>query len=311
MTADLEGQPKGEDMTTMAAEAAPNGLTDMVTTSVETITPEQAEALLGHDHTNRKVRWTVVERYANDMRAGRWKVGGSTLDFDADGNLLNGQHRLHACVQAEVNFQAIVVRGLPEQSQIVMDVGLRRSLSDILAWQGETNTAALAASVNMGWKWENGKVNTTLTPTHQEALEWLTANPNIREAVRRTIGLRELLAAPQSALAVFTHQITLLDFEDAESFLKHLREGDELPAGDPILAMRNWAINQITRKASGAKPGALVYLAMLVKSWNAWVLGRSLNNMVWRRGGTRKEDFPELLDHDGQAVPVKSELAVA
>lgn len=279
-----------------------------VTTTVEVITPEIAEALLAHNHSNRRVRWNVVARYAKDMKDGNWRLGGSTIDFDKDGNLLNGQHRLHGCVQAGVPFSAIVVRGLAQETQVVMDVGLKRSLNDILSWRGEVNTATLGSAINLSWRWREDKVVSTIPPTHHEALLWLDRNPSMRDAVRRIITVREALSAPPSAMAAFAHQISQIDYEEAEVFLKNLKEGEGLNAGDPILVLRNWMISQITKQSAATKPGTTTYLALLIKSWNYWITGRSLQTIRWIRGGRNREDFPVLVDQEGNVFPIIDEV---
>lgn len=246
------------------------------------------------------------------MRTGNWHVGGSTIDLDTGGNLLNGQHRLHACIQADVSFSVAVIRGANPEAQIGMDHGLHRTLSDYLAWKGETNTSTLASAINLSWKWQQGRVTWTTVPTYSEALNWLERNPSIRAVVLATNGIRQQLSAPPSALASFAHQVTMIDAEEADAFLKQLREGDALKTGDPILALRNWMINQITRAASGSKPATPVYLAVLVKAWNAWANGRDdVKTLVWRRGGRNKEEFPALVDLDGNPVEIRDELQVA
>ena len=279
--------------------------------AVITITPADAEQLLVHNLINRPIRWPVVDRYAEDMRSGNWRVGGSTIDIDEDGYLLNGQHRLHACVRAGVPFTTVMVQGLPTEAQITMDTGLRRRLSDILHWRKESNAVALAAAINLGWRWANGHVpGFAISPTFDQGLAWLERNPSIREAVSKHTAVREVLRAPHSATAAFVHQISLIDYEDTEAFFKRLKDGEQLAAGDPILALRNWMLNQANRKTSGTRPDQVFYLAMMIKGWNAWVTGRSLSNMVWRRGGTSKEEFPVLLNHEGLAVEVRDELVV-
>jgi hypothetical protein len=272
---------------------------------VVTITPDRAEAILAHNHTNRKVRWSVVDRYANDMVAGEWRPGVGSIVLDQNGHLVDGQHRLHACVKAGVPIEVVVVTGAEETAQLAMDTGLRRGLADVLSFRGETQTSALAAAVNRGWQWANGKLLSNVRPTHAEALDWLDRNPTIRDAVIKSGRVRRTLDVAQSPLTVVAHQTWLIDGNESDAFLERLATGEDLEAGSAILALRNWAINFSTRPP---KPGPIVYMAVMVKAWNAWATGRPLQTLVWRRGGTNKEDFPELKDLDGTTWHIRDEV---
>ncbi|MBX3482399.1 hypothetical protein [Phenylobacterium sp.] len=61
-----------------------------LTAQVEEITPEIAERLLQANSLNRRISGPVVERYARDMKAGRWKLNGQTIKISARGRLLDG-----------------------------------------------------------------------------------------------------------------------------------------------------------------------------------------------------------------------------
>ena len=79
----------------------------------KTITPAVAEAMLKTSEAlgaiNRKLNNRHVELYANEIRSNRWKLNGDAIRLDADGRILDGQHRLHACVLAGIPFQTIVI----------------------------------------------------------------------------------------------------------------------------------------------------------------------------------------------------------
>ena len=68
-----------------------------VSAGFEFVTPELAEELLRDFNThNRRLRSRQVSLYAESMRQDRWSLNGEPIQFDADGVLLNGQHRLTA-----------------------------------------------------------------------------------------------------------------------------------------------------------------------------------------------------------------------
>lgn len=96
-----------------------------ITTQVLALTPATAKAWVNvATNTNRTLRKSRVEQYAADMKAGRWQLNGEAIKFDNTGRLLNGQHRLHAIVLADVTVKMLVVSGLDPNTQTTMDTGL-------------------------------------------------------------------------------------------------------------------------------------------------------------------------------------------
>lgn len=104
-----------------------------LTFEVQTVDPDTARNWLDTANTaNRPVNKAAVERYAAEMAAGRWQVNGTTIVFDTNGTLVDGQHRLLAICEAQVPVEAIVVRGVPAGSFATIDVGKLRTVSDSL-----------------------------------------------------------------------------------------------------------------------------------------------------------------------------------
>jgi hypothetical protein len=100
--------------------------------NIETVTPDQAAALLANNAGNRKLMKTTVSQLADDMRRGHWRLSHQGIAIARDGRLLDGQHRLSAIVEAGVAVQMVVFRNVDEASFAVMDRGRVRQLRDIL-----------------------------------------------------------------------------------------------------------------------------------------------------------------------------------
>ena len=77
---------------------------------VEKITPELAKKYLANNKINRGLNKNSVAKYATSMQEGRWKLNGEPIQFNCDGTLINGQHRLQACVRADTSFDTLVAR---------------------------------------------------------------------------------------------------------------------------------------------------------------------------------------------------------
>lgn len=120
-----------------------------VQVSVEIITPEvAAEWLADNYRNNRSVNKMRVEAYAQDMVDGNWRMTGEAIKFSDIQVLIDGQHRLHAIVKADVPVEMVVMRGLPQESIVNMDTAMPRSLRNVLEFLSYDNPSDLARTLS-------------------------------------------------------------------------------------------------------------------------------------------------------------------
>ena len=118
-------------------------------TEIIVVTPEIAQAWLDKNHENRKPVKRYVDQYARDMKSGSWAMTYDPIRFDSDSNLIDGQHRLLACIQAKKSFETVVVYGLPKNCKNLIDTGRSRTPRDIFAMQGMGNTSHVATAIRI------------------------------------------------------------------------------------------------------------------------------------------------------------------
>ena len=125
------------------------------------ITPTHAERLLASNDSNRAISQRTVNGYAAIMRAGQWALNGESIIVNGDGTLLDGQHRLLACVQAGRAFPSLIVEGVGKETFVTVDSGKTRSLADAMCIEGIPNYTAAAATARciVAWK-ERGTPDT-------------------------------------------------------------------------------------------------------------------------------------------------------
>lgn len=102
----------------------------MITPRPETITPAKAKQWLNHNNNNRNLREGVAEKYAADMRNGKWTQCTSPIWFYENGDIADGQHRLWAIVESGKEQDFLVGRGLKMEDGFNIDTGAPRSLID-------------------------------------------------------------------------------------------------------------------------------------------------------------------------------------
>jgi hypothetical protein len=97
------------------------------------VTPDMATKWLEGNTHNRKLRQSHVDKYARDMKAGRWMATHQGIAFDEDGKLIDGQHRLWAVIESGCTVPMMVFNGLPRGTQLVVDDHLKRNILDSVA----------------------------------------------------------------------------------------------------------------------------------------------------------------------------------
>ena len=115
--------------------------------TIETITPQIAEKYLEHNYeNNRKISQAWVNQLASDMEADEFLLNPAPIAFADDGDLIDGQHRLWACVQSNRPFQARVSRGWDKETYKIIDIGKARRIADQLdgSWRADLGTLAKA-----------------------------------------------------------------------------------------------------------------------------------------------------------------------
>lgn len=103
------------------------------TTVVQVVTPEMASEWLGRNTRNRSINATHVARLAEEIRCGRWRSTHQGIAFGADGTLYDGQHRLHAIIEAKKPVVMRVTFGLPAEALDAIDTGDSRRAMDVMA----------------------------------------------------------------------------------------------------------------------------------------------------------------------------------
>jgi hypothetical protein len=266
-----------------------------LSTDVRVVTPAMAEAWLADAGPNRALRRGKVLEYSAAMLAGEWILTHQGLAFDAEGHLLDGFHRLHACLKAGVAFETSVTMGLEASARPVMDIGATRTPGDILhVDQTESNANLLAATLRWIWLYEQGDVAKliarTFPKTHLFAVR--DAHAGVRESFWVAQHVHHLC---RQSLAVALHY--LMAQKDpilATRFAEALFKGEGLQAQDTVYRLRQALIKNALSHRKKMTP--VYQAAIIVQAWNLWRLGRftSTRALRWNEGGTESDPFPTI-----------------
>lgn len=206
-----------------------------------TLTPARARELLSGDKNNhnRVVRAARVDYYASEIASGRWRLTHHGIGIADDGTVVDGQHRMLACIQANQPIEIMLVEGVPMESQDVIDGGLLRSVGDQLHLGGMANANIVAASIK--------SIVTTCCGGGSVKLS-VSATRDIYAIYEREIDVALTSARKCKpflrAWIIGSLALALHADRRATEFVNQFGEGENLKKGNPAKATRDWILNR-------------------------------------------------------------------
>jgi hypothetical protein len=274
---------------------------------IRTITPKEAKEILEGQIKNRKLSPQTILRYAKQMKAGRWRINGETITFGG-GMLIDGQHRLHACIKADVPLSVICVILDNNEAFNTIDSGKRRNVSDVFSINGLKRTTNMAASLAVLVKIDTtGEITAagggrSARIENHECEELLLNYPNLDTSVKQAQKWYKLLKIKTTAIASLNYLLRRAEgrVEDDESttladkFMNQVFYGENLTKGSPGLVLRNAFIKHVTHNA---QPETRYILKAGIFCWNNWLKGKEMERITVRGDSIiPKPDTPTIND---------------
>jgi hypothetical protein len=263
------------------------------------VTPEVARAWLGYNWRNRSQREAGKRDYSADMADGNFAINGTTITFSrplAEGEdpdvpagkpvLMDGQHRLEACVQSKSPFVTYVAFGIDPAVRPTIDTGIKRQFSDVLQLRGESNTIVLASVVRKVHAWKGGDYHLTMkkvTATNTQMAEFFQEHPELRRSAQiasRVQGEFQLSTGQsirQSVTGLAHWLFMAADETLAPEFFARVGDGADMKTQHPIMHLRRRVVkDQTVRKQIGTRR-EIAYvpdwqmLCYFIRTWNAYL----------------------------------------
>lgn len=251
------------------------------------VTPRMArEWLTESKKKNRPIVQKQVERLVKDMKDGKWRDDGSPIKFDRAGNILDGQHRLTACIEAGFSFYALVVRDLDEDTFLVMDQVKPRTASDNLFILGKGSPGVLSSAASWVLRYKKRKGQLAPRIERADVVRFCMETPHLEDCVTWATKKRGTSLVPLSLAAAMLFIFSEIDEADADSFMNQVMTGANLAEKTPALVLREKIIagkGTAHRSFDRDTPFALA-----VYCWNAFRQGRPIQRVMWKEG----DDFP-------------------
>lgn len=268
------------------------------------ITPEMAAKILtDHNADNRPLDAAAVRHYRDIILAGMWHLTHQGLAFDIRGTLQDGQHRLHALIEAgKLSEELLVIPfavfvGMPLENFKAIDEGKLRTARQLFAKNEEKNATCLQGCVRLVYYNQDGNARQAayLRLPNQVVLEVFDRD---QEAFRvsTTYGVGQYKKIPgvsNAALAAAHYLIRKVNGADNDyvaQFFEALTSGlipgtrEVLDDDDPRRAFREKMATikeRVDKRIKGERRSALTQVGMIITSWNNMVNSRRIRKLYF------------------------------
>lgn len=263
--------------------------------SFEEFSPQRAAEALMTSVGNRGVRGSHVLRLAEDMKAGEWiGYGSDAIKFNANGQLVDGHHRLSAVVKAGVTVMMTVVRNLSHDPQ---RGGLKVApwnAGDMLFRDGFKNSRDGAAAgslvIRLRSIWDGTQLTLASSAAQQLIADQFGHDKFLELCCTASLKLKKTrLAATASEVAALmycAHADTGVASEAMYKFIESLAYGENISRGDTIYTLRT----RLADRSLRLQPLQTAKIAMVIKAWNAFVDGKNIGVLKF----SSAEQFPAI-----------------
>ena len=263
------------------------------------VTAKLAAEYLKTNWKNRTIRPAQISVIACDIREGRWELNGESLKFDVDGNMIDGQHRCLAIVEANKTVETLIVTGLPRKVQRTLGGAVSRNFADELTMRGvayasvASSAARTCAVFDRFGHWE-GKFIREISITDQGAA-FDRHEDGIMAACKFVVRLYNAnkgghFLPTQSMMAGLLVHFRRHDDKVADWFVERCYTGVGLGEDEPVFRLRR----MFNPRDIHRRMGHAMRHAVTIKAFNLTCEGRTVTKLTWRRTGPSPEPFPRI-----------------
>lgn len=268
-----------------------------ITHEVREITPQEAGDILATKNTkNRSANKNHVNALTANMLNGTWRYNADPIRFDANGTLIDGQHRLMALGKAGKTMLFHLVHGLDPESIKAIDMNEKaRKLHDLLTMDGITQAVTTASIVTRYFIFSSGLIgianntgngrsassakiskDTTIENQYDFYYEHKELIDEVVKYSRKMSRSNNLLTPSEvGGIFLFLNLTKHHDFDMIKDFFDQLFIGSQMVV---INKLRN-----IIMKDNGAKKKMLTShkQCYIAKAWNYFVRCKDVLNLTY------------------------------
>jgi hypothetical protein len=239
---------------------------------VMTISPQDATNWLRANRNNRPVRKHHIEFLASEITNDNWQVNGQAIVIADDEQVLDGQHRLFAIIEAGKPIKSLVVYGITPDAFKTIDTGAVRTGSDALSLYFPQIQIYIVKACATASQWcyrlERGVIRGKQRMSNTDVIGYVEEHLSMLQCAETLAGYPHE-SRPLSlgcGVALF-EMFQRKNAELAETFMRRLYTGEELMRTDAEYILRAAFIRDAEKVA---KYPLAIRMRMVIKGWN-WV----------------------------------------
>lgn len=264
-------------------------------TKIITVTPSFASGILSKNNENRPVYQRAVSSYSDAMKKGQWALNGEPIIISKTGRLLDGQHRLHAVIKADVPVQMLFIYGVDDSTFATLDQGKKRTIADtfaILDIPNSKNMAAIISSYFTRLKGRTTNRSFEMGFTTQDSLNEYKSRPMVWDEIlkvaswcysKKRILKLSTVGAYMAYLIIQNHHKKDVVYD----FFRQLFSNENVCNGT-ITLLRERLIDA---KLGSYNLSSRYQEAIVIKTWNAYITERVIKTLKW----SEAEDMPKFI----------------
>lgn len=266
-----------------------------ITTGVAEITPELAKNILENRNAgNRPLKAAHIKMLMTTLKRDEWMLNGESIAFSESGRLLDGQHRLTACVNSGKSFKTVVIKGIEDDAAFgTIDIGKPRSVTDLMSLQGLPKAPLFSAIAKQHKAWIETEDKNKFALASRQYTERNVAlhGKKYESVIRPAFDVAQKLGRKSSAIGFAALLILEMAEGDGAAFFAELESiwKDECSPDpkSPTFILYNH-INQADHIYRANQMTLLA--ALTIKAFNAYVNKTLIKNLFW----TPAEGFPSV-----------------
>jgi len=250
------------------------------------ITPAFAAELLARRHPNQrplKEKW--IAELAKAMGEGRWRWTSDTIKLDRELRVIDGQHRLAACVKSGVPMKNVLVATIAVDDVLLsIDQGRPRNLNDIRATQGHkglprvVSGAILAESSD--WDSWRGMPRELQVRTINECEFVHELELLFRSMDRNSRAISSVGAMSGALRCIRANHDAAMQFFGGVFAMNPNIDGVEQPM---VLALYSY-LSESKKQSFSTETRVIEHAAKSIIAYNHWRAGRNVGKLVWKGG---------------------------
>lgn len=233
---------------------------------------------------NRNKKQAKIAGYRADIKARKWRRTGETIKFDDAGNMIDGQNRVQAFIDSEVESLVVYVAwNVPRDAFDVIDTGASRTFADVLRSKNVSSPRyAEAAVIRRIVMWEAGNPTGVRSggtgtkypnPTHtQLADRYAQDAQRFDAAIARGMDMRHAKLGNSTAAGIAFFLFLQIDAGRCHQFFDEVITGANLGQQHPAKVLRD----KLLRTTDTPNE----QLALYIKAWNAYRKDETLSRLT-------------------------------